>query len=208
MSYLPVILVPGFRDNERKVTYLARRLRTAGFVSYPVSPQPSTGEVGLEYLAAQLPAAVEEILGTEARFHLFGFSMGGLITRYYVQMLGGAARVEQLVTFATPNWGSWLAYLYPDLHACRQMIPGSAFLNELNRNLAPLEQIHYTSIWSRLDLTILPAGSSRLPVGKMLTVNYPVHGWLLRDPRLVRVVVEQFLAAEARRLHAARRNPE
>jgi triacylglycerol lipase len=201
-SFLPVVLVPGFRDDVRKVSYLARRLQSVGFSTHAISPQPSTGEMEIQDLAQQLAASIQEELVPEGSFHLFGFSMGGLICRYYVQRLGGADRVAKLVTVATPNRGSWLVRLYPDLPACRQMLPGSDFLLMLNRDLAPLEQVDYTSLWSRLDMTIVPAYSSWLPVGRHLTVSFPIHGWLLRDAHVVGRVVDQFLCAEAARSQA------
>ncbi|MEX1019116.1 MAG: alpha/beta fold hydrolase [Litorilinea sp.] len=196
---LPVVLVPGFRDDMRKVAYLARRLTAAGFVPHAISPQPTDGSVPLETLAHQLDAAVTTDFAPATRIHLFGFSMGGLIARYYVQKLDGAARVEKLVTLATPNHGSWMAWLYPRLPACRQMRPGSAFLAALNRDLSPLAQANYTSIWARQDLTIVPASSARLPIGTMIPLHHPIHGWLLRDPRVVGAVVDQFVQAEQER---------
>lgn len=196
---VPVVLVPGFRDNERKVAYLARRLRARGFAPHAVSPQPSDGSAGLDALAAQLAAAIETRLGSQTRFHLFGFSMGGLIGRYYIQKLAGAPRVEKFVTLATPNRGSWMSRIYPHLPACVQMRPDSTFLADLNRDLSTLDQVDYTSIWSSLDLTVVPATSSRLPVGTMMPLVSPVHGWLLRDARVVDTVVTQFAGAEQAR---------
>jgi triacylglycerol lipase len=194
---LPVVLVPGINDNVGKVAYLAAQLQRAGFETYPISPQPSSGAVEIQVLAEQLSAMIQEQLGNRP-IYLFGFSMGGLIGRYYVQKLGGAAHVEKLVTLATPNQGTWMGRVYFNRPACRQMLPNSDFLAGLNRDLSALAQVDYTSIWTRLDLTIVPAHSSWLPVGTMLPIISPVHGWLLRDPLVVRVVVEQFVEAATR----------
>lgn len=187
---LPVVLVPGFRDDARKVSYLARRLKAAGATPIAISPQPSDGRAPLEELARQLATAIAEKLGDGGRFRLFGFSMGGLIGRYYIQQLGGVARVQKFVTLATPNRGSWMGRVYPHLQACAQMTPDSPFLTQLNADLSALARVRYTSIWSRFDLTIVPASSSRLPIGTMIPLNFPVHGWLLRDARVVDVVVQ------------------
>ena len=50
--------------------------------------------------------------------------MGGLIARYYVQRLGGDARVHTLVTLGTPHGGTAAAYLVPHRLA-RQLRPDS-----------------------------------------------------------------------------------
>ncbi|OUC05635.1 hypothetical protein RY27_26030, partial [Litorilinea aerophila] len=152
-------------------------------------PQPSTGEVALEQLAGQLAEAIVARFGESRPLNLFGFSMGGLIVRYYLQILGGVERVQRLVTLATPHRGTWLGWLFRR-EASRQMRPGSAFLQELNRDLSPLERVQFTSIWTPLDLTIVPAWSSRLPVGRSQIVWAPFHGTLLQNPRVHRAVVQ------------------
>ncbi len=39
------------------------------------------------------------------KVHVIGHSLGGLITRYYVQRMGGHARVHTVVTLGTPHSG-------------------------------------------------------------------------------------------------------
>ena len=53
-----------------------------------------------------------------------GFSMGGLVSRYYVQRLGGLDHVDRLVTLSAPHNGSLLANLIAN-KGCREMRPGS-----------------------------------------------------------------------------------
>ena len=55
--------------------------------------------------AQRLAATVEAICeqtGYE-RIHVIGHSMGGIIARYYVQRMGGDARVHTLVTLGSPH---------------------------------------------------------------------------------------------------------
>ncbi|MCC9074553.1 alpha/beta fold hydrolase [Litorilinea aerophila] len=183
------VMVPGFADDERCLTALQAALAQAGLPAVAISPQPSTGEVALEQLAGQLAEAIVARFGESRPLNLFGFSMGGLIVRYYLQILGGVERVQRLVTLATPHRGTWLGWLFRR-EASRQMRPGSAFLQELNRDLSPLERVQFTSIWTPLDLTIVPAWSSRLPVGRSQIVWAPFHGTLLQNPRVHRAVVQ------------------
>ncbi|MDQ3248920.1 MAG: alpha/beta fold hydrolase [Chloroflexota bacterium] len=186
----PTILVPGFKDTIHVLRPLVNVLAKAGLHPVPMSPQPSNGGAGIEVLAAQLAAQIEAAFPAEQAINLVGFSMGGLICRTYVQKLGGANRTHRLVTVATPHQGTWLAYLYNNRPACLQMRPGSAFLADLNSDLTALAQVQFSSIWTPLDLTIMPANSSRLPIGEVRSIFSPFHGTLLLDPRVLRLVAD------------------
>lgn len=184
------ILVPGFGDDANFLRSLERALRRHQFEVYTISPQPSNGELPLEALAEQLSAQIVATLPPDQPLNLFGFSMGGLICRTYLQGYGGLARTWRLITLATPHRGTYSAYLF-NRPACIQMRPESVFLADLNRDLSPLEQVNFTSIWTPLDLTIVPAVSSLLPVGEMLPIWSPFHRTLTIDPRVVSAILDR-----------------
>jgi len=46
-----------------------------------------------------------------------------------------------------------------------EMRTSSTFLNSLNRDTESLTRVQYASIWTPLDLMIVPASSSQMPVG-------------------------------------------
>ena len=74
----------------------------------------------------------------EQPLDLVGFSMGGIVSRYYIQRLGGIERVQRYVNISAPNNGTWTAYLLSRL-GCVQMRPESEFLRDLNRDCQMLE---------------------------------------------------------------------
>jgi len=154
-----VVLVHGIHDSEASMHLIADRLQLAGRHTLSISLTPSDGSVPLEHSAKQLLNYIEESVPSGERFDLVGFSMGGLVCRYYAQKLGGAARIERLVTISAPNHGTWLAWC-SNLPACRQMRPGSEFLRELNRDYSVLGGVQLISFWTPLDLVIIPAASS------------------------------------------------
>ena len=158
----PVLLIHGFKDNERKMHRLAGHLRAAGREAHTLRVQPSWGQCGLDVLAGQVAEFIERTFPAGQKIDLVGFSMGGLVCRYYLQRLGGLERVERFVSIATPHRGSWWAWLLPNA-GCRQMRPGSAFLRDLASDAHRLSAIRHTSIWTPFDLMILPFTSSILP---------------------------------------------
>lgn len=181
------ILVPGFGDDEGILRGLERYLQEAGLAAYAISPQPSDGTVGIEVLAQRLAATIAQRFAADTMINLVGFSMGGLICRSYLQQCGGSVRAERLITVATPHQGTWTSYIY-NRPACLEMRPGSQFLAALNGDLSALQQLNVTSIWTPLDLTILPATSSYLPVGDMIQVWSPFHYTLLLDARILQII--------------------
>ncbi len=49
-------------------------------------------------------------LGFTGKGWLHGHSMGGLVSRYYVESLGGNSKIEKLAQTGSPNLGSWEAH--------------------------------------------------------------------------------------------------
>lgn len=190
----PVLLVHGLQDTRAKFQTLGAHLRERGWSVHALDLRPNDGRAPLEVLAAQVADYADRYLPLDQPFDLLGFSMGGLVTRYYLQRLGGAGRVQRYLNIAAPNNGTWLAQTLP-LPGISQMRPGSSFLTDLNRDhrqvLAPLQ---VTVMWTPFDLMILPAHSSRLGLGEEIVIPAPVHGWFMEDSRTL-TAVERCLAA-------------
>jgi triacylglycerol lipase len=175
-----VVLVHGIWDTSRVFARMGRWLEAHGYRALAVDLKPSDGSVGLEKLAEQLRDFVDVQLAAGEPFDLVGFSMGGLVCRYYVQRLGGVERVRRFITISSPHRGTYWAYTARNLGS-RQMRPGSQFLVDLDRDMQSLERVKVASIWTPLDLMIVPAGSSRLGVGEEFRVTVGLHAWMARS---------------------------
>lgn len=194
ISQMPLVLTPGYMDDERKLTWMASYLRRYGLQPLIISPQPSDATVGIDLLAERLAGEIEQRLGPHQPFDFFGFSMGGLIGRYYLQRLGGAKRVRQFVTVATPHRGTWTARLVPALPALEQMYPDSGFLKDLNQDQMMLAQHNFMAFWTPFDLSVTPAHNCYLPDLPSTRLYSPFHATLLHDPIVLREVTTYFLA--------------
>ena len=113
--------------------------------------------------------------------------MGGIISRYYIQRLGGINRVEKFVTVSSPHYGTWTSCLC-SRPACQQLRPDSQFLQELNRNMYSLNQLNITSIWTPFDLIIVPSQSAILPIGKNIVVHVFSHYSIVDDENIFKVL--------------------
>ena len=185
----PVMLVHGLDDTARVFKRMTTYLRDRGWTVFSCDLIPSSGQLPLEALARQLDRYIQDHLPPEEPFDLLGFSMGGLISRYYLQRLGGLARVRRFLTLSSPHQGTWTGYLRWNA-GCEQMRPNSDFLRDLNHDWHTLEQVRFVSLWTPLDLMIVPADSSVIPVGRSLSLPVALHPWMLTDDPVLSTVAQ------------------
>lgn len=185
----PVVLVHGIWNSAAIFSALKAYLEEAGWPVYALSMTPNNGDALIEALAEQVATFVEKSVGQQP-FDLVGFSMGGLICRYYVQRLGGLGRVQRFVTVSAPHRGTALGLLSRDRPGIRQMRPGSPFLQALNRDVSPLESLQFFSLWTPFDLLILPPWSSQLGIGKEQRLSVPTHNRMIFDVSGLRAIAQ------------------
>jgi len=171
----PIILVHGLVDNRSIFTLLRRGLRRRGFgrvITLNYSPLAHD----IRTVASRLEELVErtcEETGYE-RVHVIGHSLGGLVARYYVQRLGGDARVHTLCTLGSPHGGTYTARLLPQ-KLVRQLRPGSELLTELAMP-APGLRTRFVAFWSDLDQLVVPQRSARLDHPDLAARNVLLRG--------------------------------
>jgi triacylglycerol lipase len=192
-----VLLVHGIYDSATSMAWVKRTLENRGWQVCAISLKPSDGSISFNAMARQLQGFVAANYGLDEKFDLVGFSMGGLVCRYYVQKLGGASRVRRFVTISAPNNGSLWAWLGGG-DGVREMRPGSNMLRDLNRNAGELAALEYTSIYTPLDLAVVPSTSSRLPVARNVIAWIPLHPLMLMMSKPLRMVAEALDATPAR----------
>ena len=190
----PVILVNGtlanMNDNWQAASPL---LANNGYCVYAfnyggastTSVVQGTGEIAAS--AGQLETFVNTVLSETgaSKVDLVGHSQGGMMPRYYINFLGGASKVNDLVALAPSNYGTTLdgitqlvsllglaSYVNSPLssscEACVEQEQGSAFLAHLNA--APtVSGPHYTVIESRDDEVITPYTNALLPAAPNVT---------------------------------------
>jgi triacylglycerol lipase len=185
-----VVLVHGIFGKSQHFKMLQKHLEQKGFVCYAPELVPNNGHGGLEIPAAQLKKDIEHRFGSSAPIHLVSFSMGGLVSREYLQHLGGAKRCENFITISTPHHGTFMAWFVPSRGA-QQMRIGSPFLAELEKSEGSLQKMRITSYRTPLDLVIIPASSSVWSLAENRTEYALLHPWMLRSSRLIRDVEQR-----------------
>ncbi|MCM3264097.1 MULTISPECIES: esterase/lipase family protein [Streptomyces] len=193
----PVVLVHGtFGNSVDNWLSLAPYLTNRGYCvySFDYGRLPGVpvfyGLGPIEKSAQELSAFVDKVLAATGadEVDIVGHSQGGMMPRYYLKFLGGAAKVNALVGIAPSNHGTTLLGLtellkyFPGASglldiatpAVADQIAGSDFLTELNAGGDTVPGVHYTVIATRYDEVVTPWRSQFLS-------GSDVHNVLLQD---------------------------
>lgn len=164
------------------------RLRRAGFVNQTAINLPVWRNV--ETLTEMIARTVDQLRHQQRidRVILVGHSMGGMLARNFIQRRGGAGRVAGCILLGTPNRGSRLVP-FAISGLARNLLPGSAFLRELNALPFP-EEIPLGNIFSRHDNLILPPEHARISFGKEFILKGIGHNGLLYHSGCSRLVID------------------
>jgi triacylglycerol esterase/lipase EstA (alpha/beta hydrolase family) len=162
-----VLLVPGYGGGQGGLSVLADRIRRTGR-SAQVVTRPGDGTGDLVAQAATLDGEVTRALRQGAHsVDLVGYSAGGVVVRLWVARFAGEHAARRVVTLGSPLHGTTLAgvgsALVPDACpiACRQLVPGSSLLNQLDGAPIPAG-LPWLSVWTQDDQTVTPPDSARL----------------------------------------------
>jgi len=184
---VPVILVHGtFGDMSDSWQALSPLLYNHGYCVFALNygSYNGSGTVGvyatgdIAASAAQLATFVNKVLAATGaqKVDLVGHSQGGMMPRYYIKNLGGAAKVDTLVGLAPSNHGTTLEGLFTlagdipgassfvgaDCPACEQQEAGSSFITALNAGGETVPSVKYTVIESDNDEVVTPYTSAFL----------------------------------------------
>ncbi|WP_405494539.1 esterase/lipase family protein [Streptomyces sp. NBC_00096] len=193
----PVVLVHGTFGNSVDnwlgfAPYLVHRGYCVYSLDYGQLPGvPFFNGLGpIDKSAGQLDVFVDKVLASTGapEADVVGHSQGGMMPRYYLKFLGGAAKVNALVGLAPDNHGTTLdglTQLLPYFPGAGDLIStatpgladqiaGSAFQNKLNAGGDTVPGVAYTVIATRYDEVVTPYRSQFL-------AGANVHNVLLQD---------------------------
>jgi triacylglycerol esterase/lipase EstA (alpha/beta hydrolase family) len=183
----PVVLVHGtFENRYANWAELSPKLANAGYCVFALNYGGRDGGIllgnrDIPASAGELRTFVNRVLTATgaSKVDIVGHSQGGMMPRYYIKNLGGAAKVGKLVGLVPSNHGTTLfglaalAELIPPIGevvdlacaACTQQIKGSDFMQALNAGSETSPGVHYTVIATRYDEVVTPYTSSFLANG-------------------------------------------
>jgi triacylglycerol esterase/lipase EstA (alpha/beta hydrolase family) len=174
-----LVFVHGLAVNRSGFMPLQAFLRSRGHRRQLALNYRSTGSI--EAIALRLKRDLDaNVRG--GRIDLITHSMGGLVARFYLQQLGGARRVDRLITLGTPHLGTHAANFVPSA-LVRQLLPDSPFIRHLNA-LPPPQGLQVSSIVAGRDLLVQPIEAASCPFGETIRFADLGHVELLFRPRV------------------------
>lgn len=192
---MQVVCVHGIWDTGRVWRRIAGELTAAGHDCFCPDLTPANGAHGLVDLAHKLQDVIIQQTDPKKPIALVGFSMGTVVSRYYLQELGGAARCSHFFSISGPHRGTLMAHLWPG-KAARDMRFGSRFLRQLADGRDRLKSLTIHNYRTPFDIMIVPSRSSVWGLGAQHCVPALLHAWMLKHPRIPQHMI-QVLAANA-----------
>ncbi|MGH0037284.1 MAG: esterase/lipase family protein [Myxococcota bacterium] len=183
-----IVFVHGLGANRAGFLPLQAWLRAAGFGCQYAVNYRSSGS--LEALAIRLKRELRSAV-RGGRIDLVTHSMGGLVARFYLQQLGGARRVDRLITLGTPHRGTHAANFLPSA-LVRQLLPDGPFIRHLN-SLPEPEGVAVTSLVAGRDLLVQPVDAAACPFGQTRRFDDLGHVELLFRPEVFREVTHRLI---------------
>jgi triacylglycerol esterase/lipase EstA (alpha/beta hydrolase family) len=187
----PVIVLHGYAMNRANFLPLAYRLARAGLG--PI--------VGFEYwtlgrtaaAARQLAWFVEHVQNMTGapQVDVIGHSMGGVVGRYFVQLLGGDGAVANLITLGSPHLGTDVSELGIG-HPARELLVGSKLVTRLAAAPAPRDT-RVLTIFSHAD-ALVPAHTQLaldIPRAERIVYDDLGHVALLGSRRVARDIIQR-----------------
>lgn len=186
------VLVHGIFEDGTRLDKMKKRLESHGIECICPKLLHHDGTGGLDYLAAHLKQDIDNAFGPDEPIIVIGFSMGGLVSRHYLQALGGADRCSTFITISSPHHGTKVAWTYYSKGAV-QMRPGSDFLANLERTEHRLGKIPVVSYRTPMDLIILPTESSVWERAENVTVPVVLHPLMVRSEKVLSDIERRIL---------------
>jgi triacylglycerol esterase/lipase EstA (alpha/beta hydrolase family) len=175
----PVVLVHGLgATSYENWAAFSPLLKSKGYcvfaLTYGTTAAPFVGGLRpMEQSAEQLSMFVDKVRAAAGvdKVDIVGHSEGGIMPRYYLKNLGGAAKVGKFVAWAPPNHGTSLSginalaqalpevaeFLVPPLcPSCLEFLTGSDFLKKLNAGDETIGDVQYTVLTTRYDFVVTP----------------------------------------------------
>ena len=179
----PIFLVHGLWNDPKLFEKLLKKVKEDDYQIYIPHLPHKFGKTSLWRLARDLDSQIEQLVGPEIEIDIVGFSMGGLISRLWIQKYNGFLRTKRLFTIGTPHFGTYTAQLMPYffMQGIAEMKRGSNLLSKLNHDLTSLEKVECTSFFTKWDLMSFPGWQAKLSIGDSYHLPVLTHKELITN---------------------------
>ena len=191
----PIILIHGLWNTSSIFSSITSKLDEIEIEYFAPTLNHDYGMTSIIELTHTLDELILEKYGLEKEIDILGFSMGGIISRYWLQKFNGYKRTRRFISIGSPHKGTLMAQLVPKypFKGISEMKINSYFLRELEKNDCFLDDIECINFFTYWDLMVFPSWWTNLNFGKKISVEVYKHRNLVRNKSVVEKIIDEII---------------
>ncbi len=188
-------MIHGLWNNSSIFSSISSKLDDIGVEYFAPTLKHSYGMTSIIDLTNILNELILEKYGLEKKLDILGFSMGGIIGRYWLQKFNGYKRTRRFISIGSPHKGTFIAQLVPKFpfRGISEMKIKSKFLRELAKNDFLLDDIECINFFTYCDFMVFPSWWTNLNLGKKISVKVYKHRNLVRNNSAVDKIIGEII---------------
>ena len=191
----PIILIHGLWNTSDIFSSITSKLDQIGIEYFAPTLKHEYGMTSIVELTNLLNDLILEKYGLEKELDILGFSMGGIIGRYWIKKFNGYKRTRKFITVGSPHNGTLASQLVPKypFTGISEMKINSFFLRELSKYDYLLKGINCISFFTYWDLMVFPGWRANLNSGEKISLKIYKHKNLIQNPEAVERIIKTLL---------------
>ena len=191
----PIILIHGLWNTSSIFSSITSKLDEIEIEYFAPTLNHDYGMTSIIELTNTLNELILEKYGLEKEIDILGFSMGGIISRYWLQKFNGYKRTRRFISIGSPHKGTFTAQLVPKFpfRGISEMKIKSKLLRELEKNDFFLDDIECINFFTYWDLMVFPSWWTNLNLGKKISVKVYKHRNLVRNKVVVDKIIDEII---------------
>ncbi len=191
----PKILIHGLWNTSSIFSLITSKLDAKGVEYFAPTLNHAFGMTSIVELTKLMDQLILEKYGLEQEIDILGFSMGGIIGRYWINKFNGYKRTKRFITIGSPHNGTLVSQLVPKypFKGISEMKINSPLLGDLANYDYFLNDIDCISFFTYWDLMVFPGWRANLNVGEKISLKIFKHRNLVRNPAAVERIIERLI---------------
>ena len=191
----PIILIHGLWNTSSIFSFITSKLDELGVDYFAPTLNHSFGMTSIVELTNLMDQLILEKYGLQQEIDILGFSMGGIIGRYWINKFNGYKRTKRFITIGSPHNGTLASQLVPKypFRGISEMKINSSLLRDLANYDYYLNDIECISFFTFWDLMVFPGWRAHLNAGEKISLKILKHRNLVRNPAAVESIIERIM---------------
>ena len=191
----PIILIHGLWNTSNIFSSVTSKLDELGIEYFAPTIEHEYGITSIVELTNLLNNLILDKYGLEKELDILGFSMGGIIGRYWITKFNGYKRTRQFITVGSPHNGTLASQLVPKypFRGISEMKINSFLLRDLSNYDYLLKDIKCISFFTYWDLMVFPGWKAYLNSGEKICLKIYKHKNLVRNPEAIEKIIDKLL---------------